>query len=211
MSSDCTDNYSTWATNVCEDDRCYADYNCASKCCNKNKTGIRKLNKCSTDPFVCMDNYPTYTGCGYTGCVSSKDDTTSGNWCDGEKCASDNDCASKCCDNVSDLPLCTHDYNKCMIKEGNCPEVPPTPTPPSPSPSPSPSPIPSGGGDAGSSLTWLWILISSLIVVAIILVIFFVRRKRVQKTALVRNTAYDPVNNEPLSPTQSAMASQSPL
>ena len=80
-----------------------------------------------------------------------------------------------------------------MVKGGSCPVAP------------SPS-----GGDS-KNLLWLWIVLSILIVGAIVLVIFFVRRKRVQKAALVRNTAYDPVNNEPLSPTQRAMASQSPM
>ena len=81
-----------------------------------------------------------------------------------------------------------------MVKGGSCPVEP------------SPS-----GGDDGSNLLWLWIVLTVLIVGIIISVIFFVRRKRVQKAALVRNTAYDPANNEPLSPTQSAMARESPM
>ena len=109
-----------------------------------------------------MDNFPTYTGCGFTGCVTSE----SGNMCDGDNCSSDDDCISKCCE--SQFNKCTHDYNKCPVKNDDQCNL----TPPDPSPS---------GDNEGSSLTWLWIVISSLIVLAIMLVLCLVKRKRKKK------------------------------
>ena len=53
-----------------------------------------------------------------------------------------------------------------MVHEGNCPDNLPAPE--------------------GSSLTWLWIAISSLAVLAIILVLCFTVRKRVKRAAYLK-------------------------
>ena len=100
MSSSCNNDYSYWATNVCNDKWCYADYNCGTKCCD-HTSGNWYYTKCTSDMNDCMGNLPSNTGCGYTSCSTTEYSTTPGNMCDGQQCTSDNDCASKCCDNVS--------------------------------------------------------------------------------------------------------------
>ena len=65
-----------------------------------------------------------------------------------------------------------------MIKGGSCPVDPPSPTP-----TPTP-PTPSGGGSGSKNLTWLYIVGPIIIVGTIIMVIFFLRRKRVKAANL---------------------------
>ena len=59
-----------------------------------------------------------------------------------------------------------------MIQEGNCPDHPPTPS--------------DKDGGEGLNLTWLWIAISSLAVLAIMLVLCFTVRKRVKRAAYLK-------------------------
>ena len=68
-----------------------------------------------------------------------------------------------------------------MNKNGGC-YIPPTPTPP--------NPIPSGkDGNEGSGLTWLWIVISCLVFIAVLLVLCCVRRRRKLAAHLAREEA----------------------
>ena len=116
-----------------------------------------------------MNNLPdsTFAGCGKTGCTNTEE----GNKCEGLYCSSNDDCSSKCCLNTI-VGACTFDYGQCIDDENSCPTIPtPTPTPDDPSPS-------GKDGDAGSSFPWLWIVISGVVVLAVLLVLCLVRRKR---------------------------------
>ena len=59
-----------------------------------------------------------------------------------------------------------------MVKGGSCPVDPPSPTPTPPTPS-------SGGSDS-KNLTWLYIVGPIILVATIIMVIYFMKRKRVK-------------------------------
>ena len=84
MSTKCTQLSSESATNVCYKGWCYADYNCASSCCEKIPilASPNAWHLCTTDMTNCQNNFPTISGCGYDDCDNIKE----GNKCDSWSC-----------------------------------------------------------------------------------------------------------------------------